>query len=225
MLPQSFPLQLYAAAVPSADEIRRKAAEVVARPEFELESGASRESLNLWLQIIRWVLKPLRWFFDALDGLPDPLRWVIVIGLTLLLAALCIHIIWSFIGAVRGGPPIRLRRAGPERTASPEELEAAADARASEGDLIGAIRCLFRACLLRLERSEEKPFRRGVTNREILRRYRSSPLFEPLSRIVELIDTRWYGLDPCLDSDLESCRAEHARVRALVERRVHAPRP
>ncbi len=227
MLPHSITLQsLAAAALPPADDIRRKAAEVIARPEFKLESGNNRDSLPLWLTIVEWLLKPFRWLYNLLEGLPNPLRWLIVIGLTLLLLALCAHLIWSFLTAVRGGPSIRFKRAAPERTtASPEELEAAADRLAAEGDLIGSIRCLFRACLLRLERSEEKPFRRGITNREVLRRYRSSPLFEPLCRMVDLIDTRWYGLDPCLETDLEICRAEHARVRALVERRAHATRP
>lgn len=223
-MPMSFRRLPMLAALPDADAIRRKAAEVVARPEFELDSGIDAEQLNLWWRILMWLLTPVRWFFELLGDLPESLRWLVVIGLLSVLLALVGHIIWTFVRAIQGTPMKRFGSINRDRFASPEELEASAEGRAAEGDLIGAIRCLFRACLLRIERAEEKPFRRGITNREILRRYRTSPLFEPLSRLVETIDTRWYGHAPCEEGDYLDCRTEHARIRSLVERQAHAVR-
>lgn len=213
------------AALPAGDQIRRKAEEVLARPDYDLKGGLDRETVSLLFRIIMWVLTPIRWLLERMEGLPWPLRWVIIAILFALLIALVTHIIWTFIRAVRG---TSLRRAGGavlrERAIAPQELETEADQLASRGNLIGAIRLLFRASLRRIELMEEKPFRRGITNREILRRYRSTPLRAPLGRLVDTIDACWYGETVCQPSDLETSRADYAAIRTHLERGRHAVR-
>jgi hypothetical protein len=74
----------------------------VARPEFQLDTDRDRESLSVFLRILLWLLKPIRWLLQLLEGLPGPLWWMVVIGLSATAAALIVHIVWSFIHAVRG---------------------------------------------------------------------------------------------------------------------------
>lgn len=211
------------AVLPSSEAIRRKAQEVVARPDYNLETAVDERAFYWWLEVLRWLLTPLRLLFRALEGLPEVLRWLIVSVLVLLCLALIAHIVWTFVAAF-SGTPTRLRRQGepgkPE--ADPEQLEREAETISAGGDYIQAIRLLFRASLLRLERSEKRKFRPGFTNRELLNRYRTSPMFHPLKYFVETIDAKWYGLEPCLATDYTTCREEHTRLRALIPQQAHA---
>jgi hypothetical protein len=209
--------------VPDAPAIRGKAGEVVARPEFQLDVQADPESLNLWVRMLRWILTELRRLFAFMQSLPGPLWWAIVIGLCVVLIALITHIIWSFATSIRGKARRRFTADGDDLP-DPEELERLAGRSELLGDYIGAVRYLFRASLLRIERSEEKPIRRGITNRELLSRYKTSPLFEPLKRFVATIDAKWYGHEECMAEDIQNCRMEYSRICGLVERQPHAVR-
>jgi hypothetical protein len=175
------------------------------------------------LQFLRWILKPFEWLFNALDGLPDAIRWLVVVGLALLLLLLLGHIVWTFIVAIRRAP-VRSRRLNAERDRAidPADLEREAETRGARGDYIEAIRLLFRAAVLRLQRAEKRPFRPGFTNRELLRRYQSSPLFDPLKGFVETIDAKWYGLQPCNPEDYAVSRVRHIELRKLIEERSDA---
>lgn len=217
--------RLLLAALPAGDQIRRKAEEVLARPEYDLKGGLDRETVSLVLRIILWILSPIRWLLEKMEGLPWPLRWMVVVLLVVVVLALIAHIIWTFAHALRGtGPRGKGAALIRERPVVPQELEAEADLLASRGNLIGAIRLLFRASLRRIELMEEKPFRRGITNREILRRYRSTPLRAPLGRLVDTIDACWYGETVCRPGDLETSRADYAAIRTHLERGRHAVR-
>jgi hypothetical protein len=212
------------AAFADPEAIRRKAAEVVSRPEFDLSPASEQPPINWGLRILFWVLKPFFWFLEQLGDIGLPLKILIVTVLVLVLVALVVHIVYTLTKAIRG--PTRVRReVVAEPPPSPEALEAAARQRAGSGDFIGAIRALFKAALVRIEATEKKPFRRGITNREILKRYKTSRLFEPMSRFVDLIDTRWYGEIPCERIDFVTCETEYGRIRDVLEGRSNAVRP
>jgi hypothetical protein len=215
---------LGSAALPPAESIRDKAAEVVSREYYEIEVAPPSSGPPLLFVIIEWLLTPFIWLFEALEGMPDFLRWIIVVGLALLCLGLIIHIIYSFVVAIRG-PSRRSRAAfklGESRDVPPEDLECEAERARSAGDYIGAIRLLLRAALRRIEVAEDRKFRPGLTNRELLRRYRSSPIFPALERMIETIDLKWYGGQTCLAQDYVACQAEHERIRQAVERVRHA---
>jgi hypothetical protein len=203
----------------SDDEIRQKIEEVVGRPEFQLDSAIDPDAIGLWFRLLLWMLRPIIWLFEALDGLPNALRWVIVVVLMMVLVMLIAHIIWSFVAAVRGTPRRAVAGLVKAPDVMPEDLEQAAEEAVGAGDYITAARVLFLASLLRVERAEKKTLRRGVTNRELLRRYRNSPLFEPLARFVEIIEMKWYGHAVCDASDYEGCRAQYAQIIDVLERR------
>jgi hypothetical protein len=206
------------ATLPPPDEIRQTAAEVVSRKYYDLGERALDDSPPLWWTILRWLIKPFEWLFQSMEGWPDFLRWTIVILAFILLLALLAHIVYSFAMAIRG--PAARRRAtytSSDVEIDPASLEQEADQAGKGGDYIGAIRLLFRAALRRIEVAEKKRLRPGFTNRELLRRYRSTPLFDSLEQFVETIDQKWYGGGTCLEKDFLTCRGEHARIREYVQ--------
>lgn len=210
------------AGLPDGEAIRRKAAEVLARRDFQLDADRDDQSLSILARLGIWLLKMMAWFAKLLDGLPSPLWWLVVIGLVVTLIALCAHIVWTFIVAIKGGSKRRTHLLTSDDRRVPEEFERAADQAERDGDYIGAIRLRFRAGILRIELAENRPLRRGITNHELLRRYRSSPFFEPLQWFVQTIDSKWYGHGECQPDDCFTCRSEYDRICQLANRRAHA---
>jgi hypothetical protein len=202
--------------LPSPETIRQKAEEVVARPDYQLDTQLDPESLGLWIRLLLWLLTPLRWLFRSMEGMPDFLRWIVVITLTIILVLLLAHIVWTFIRAVRGTPRRRFVQQSRGQEQTVEHWEQEARNAASCGDFILAVRYLFLASLRRIERAEKRKLRRGITNRELIRRYRASPLCEPLNCMVETIELKWYGHETCRETDFERCREEYARVCRLI---------
>ena len=207
--------------VPEA--VRKKAQEIVARPEYQLDQGLDDESEALWLTVLSWILKPFIWLFESLDGLPMAFRLMVVILLSVLLVVLIVHMFWSLAAAMRGTKPdVLAGMQQRQRELDPRELERYAETAAAEGHYLEAIRHLFRAALIRIEQSEKQKFRVGITNREVLRRYRKTPLLPPLSELVDLVDRKWYGKEDCDNSDYELCQSRHATVCDVLQRRRHA---
>jgi hypothetical protein len=210
-------------ALPPPDAIRRAAEEVVTRPYYRLGIGGGEDGEPFMLQVLRWILKPFRWLFDSMEGLPDILRWGIVILCAVLCAAIISHIVYTLLVAIRGP----LQRSGARydsevRDVDPLDLEQQAELISRTGDYIGAIRLLFRAALRRIELAEKRKLRPGFTNRELLNRYRASPLQSSLARFVETIELKWYGNFPCEQADYVACRDEHGRIRQHIDRREPA---
>lgn len=204
-------------ALPPPDVIRKTAEEVVSRPYFELDSTARRDSTPFVLELIRWILAPFRWLFESLEGLPEFVRWLVVVVTVVICIALTAHIIYTLIVAIRG-PTARHRRQFEQEAAEvdPLELERQAESVGKQGDYIGAIRLLFRSALRRIELAERNRFRPGFTNRELLRRYRMTPLYGSLERFVDTIEMKWYGNIPCEQIDYQSCRSAHVRICEFV---------
>jgi hypothetical protein len=214
-----------AAPLPDPETIRRAAEEVLRRRDYQLDPQPESGSILLeWLlRFFHWILTPFEWLLNALAGLPAWLRWPIAVGLAALLVLLVLHIAYTIVSAVRGPRQKRgLAAADPRAPRDPAALERQAAEAVSRGDFITAIRLLFVACLLRLERAEKRAVGAGTTNREHLRRHRDSPVFEPLKLFVEIIDTRWYGRGVCGLEEFEVCRAAHAQIRDFAQEPPHA---
>ncbi len=207
-------------------QLREKVSEVLARPEYaQADHESSTAMLEFWQRVLEWVLVPIRWLFEMTEGLPEVIRWLVVGGLTLLLVVLVIHIVWTFHRALTGASMARREVAldiDEHTHRQPEEVEILAQQIAADGDLIGAVRLLLVATLLRLEQREERPFRRGMTNRQHLRRYRNSNVFEPLQTLVRTIELKWFGDEVCEQTDYETCRRAHGTLCTLLAGGVHA---
>jgi hypothetical protein len=205
--------QLAAFSPPPSETIRQTSREVIGRPYFDLTSRRAAEGEPFIVHFVRWLLKPFIWLYDQMEGMPEALRWIIVAICVVVCLALIAHLIYTLAMAIRG-PAARRRFANhtAQQQADPQDFERQAKIAQQNRDYISGIRLLFRAALRRLEEFEDRKFRPGITNRELLRRYRSTPLAESLTRFVNTIDAKWYGQDPCEQSDFIACQDEHGRI-------------
>lgn len=206
------------ASLKSPETIRQTAAEVVSRPDYQLDRGLDADSQAFWLTLLSWILKPIVWIFQSLHGLPSVLQIIVVVILVVILVALIAHITWSFVNAIKGSKVDRLAGAhSRERSVDPRHLERSAALAAADGQYVEAVRFLFKAALIRIEQSEEKKLRVGITNRELVRRYQKSPLSGPLSQITDLIDRKWYGTESCESTDYEVCQSQHVSICTILQ--------
>lgn len=201
--------------LPAADEIRDTARLVLERPEFEVESAppGGVELLQFLEWLIRLLLKPFVWLFNAMEGFPDPLRWLIVIALFILLVGLIGHIFYTLFSVLRPvSRTTKLDDVVARREMSAADFEKLADEAAAERDYIGAIRCLFRAALASLQHREQRRLRPGITNREVLAKLRDARLIEAVRLLVETIDAGWYGRQPCGEGEYRRCREAYQQI-------------
>lgn len=203
------------ATLPDAETIRRTATEVIQRPDYLLEPESRVDELLLSLvrRAIDLFMWAFQWLFRLVEGLPEWLQWIIIGGLILILIAIGAHFIytvWSLLASAkrRRGVTVTL----PAVVLDPANLERQSAEAAVRGDCSLAVRLLFRACLLRLEQAESRKLRGGTTNREVLRRHRHAPVYEPMKVFVEIIETKWYGMGECSSADYETCRLAHAEL-------------
>lgn len=206
-------LSFAATKLPSPDAIRKSAQEVISRPYYDLEQTSSQDSSPLLLDLLRWIFTPFRWLYHALEGLPEFVRWFIVVAALFVCILLIAHIMYTLVAAIR--EPARRKDLKYRSTKSeeyPADLERQAESRVADGDFMGGIRLLFRAALRRIELAEMKRFRPGVTNHELLKRYRTTPLSTSLAKFVDTIELKWYGNGHCEHTDYLACREEHERI-------------
>ena len=205
--------------VPSADEIRRTAAEILQRPEYQLDSDSAEQSAvdSLLIRALRWLLDAFIGLAESLSILPGVLRYPVAALLCIALAFLIYRLVRALVGTARlsgrDDDAVRTRSA---RTVPPEELEELAAAAQRNGRSVEAVRWLLRASMLRLELAEKRKPRPGTTNRELLRRYRSTPLQAPLKTLVDTIDLHWYGDRPAEPDDFERCNDSYKQLRQVV---------
>jgi len=207
---------------PSAETIRARAAEVLARDGYDLEvHGRERSWLrHLFDTLLDGLLAPLRWIYDLTEGLPGVFRWLIILALVGLLGLIVWHMLWTIMRAIQGdGGHLKSSAIGNRRQIDPEELEQEAEAAGRRGDYVTAVRRLFRAAVVRLERSEKRALRPGTTNRGLLRRYGDRPtLGGALRLLADMVDRKWYGDEPCSEAEYAACRTAHRDVREVLER-------
>lgn len=194
-------------ALPPPDAIREAARKIVARPEFEIESPSQLpfDLLHLIGRILRAIFGPFQRFADSVFDFSPLLGWLMIVGIVLIVVALMTHIVYTFRVALAQRVETISGLSKSRRTMDPARLEADAEMAAARGDFIGAVRLVFRSCLVRLEAAEERALRLGLTNRELLRCYQSTSLAEALRIFVDTIDAKWYGHALCDAGDYEAC--------------------
>ena len=209
-------------AVAPPETIRDATEKVLASDEYRLD--LEEHALNpLWqrlLEMLRSVLEFIAKLFSFLDGLPQLLRWIIICALLVMLVLLIWHIIYSIMSAMgtAGHRRAKLRELLEHRD-DPRLWEQQSEQLAETGSFVEASRLLLRASLFRLEDFFDRPFRRATTNREYLRKYRQLPVLDAVRQLVETIDRKWYGEEPCDRQDYEECRESHSRILELVRQR------
>lgn len=196
--------------LPSPEAIRQTATEVLQRPDYVLQPGAD---LSFIVRFLQSLISALQRAFDSLYQVSPALAFATFIILSLVGLLLVVHVIYTLRTVLAG--PRRIAGAtgmGEETVELPAAWEQTARQSATQGDYLGAIRCLLRASLLHLEAARKKPLQRGQTNREYLRRFRSTPAFEPLRCLVEVVDLKWYGGAPCSKDDYDAGAQAYAQL-------------
>jgi hypothetical protein len=95
------------------------------------------------------------------------------------------------------------------------QLWAEADARARDGDYLGAVRTLYLAVLAMLHQARLIRYERTRTNGEYADQLRRrGPLYRPFLGLTGLFEVKWYGERACQPQDYQTCRelAEELRV-------------
>jgi hypothetical protein len=210
--------------LPDAQIVRQTAREVLARPEYRLDAAPDfSDAIAAFWDLVRRVLDLLHSLFDRLYDMSPLLAYGLTLALIISLVLLVGHMSWTVMTVVRGDRrSLDLLAEATRRKVDPAQLAHEADDAGARGNYILGVRLLYRACLAQLEQAEEKPFRPGATNREHLNRYRSTPLYDGLNRLVSMIDLKWYGDEPCLASDFAECRDAYERISSLSRGRAHA---
>jgi hypothetical protein len=176
------------AASPDAETIRRKAAEVFSRPEFNPD--------NSWLDFGKWLASFFRWLANL--GVTAPfIYWSLLIACVILFLLLLAYIVRTL---VRSATMTALGRDGLSRS---ERLRRSAEhfAQAGEcarlGDYTEAIRHLFLALVFRFDEAGRVVLRPGATNREYLNMLDEQlPERRDLREFVDFLDEFWYGQRP-----------------------------
>ena len=211
---------------PSPEALRDAATRIVSGSDYQLDKSRSESdwTLELLIEIVNWILTPIQWLLELTEGLPDVLRWLIIVGLLVLVVVLVWHMIRTFLVAMRG--PTRASHAGyteRQRGFSAEELERFANEAGQLGNHIEAIRFLFRASVTRLEDSSKQKHRPGATNRDLLKRFSQWPeVATSIRYFVEVIDRKWYGDEFCSEFDYERSQTEYQSVCGFLRERGHA---
>jgi hypothetical protein len=209
-------------ALPPPEEIRHQVGEILQNPKFSLESPP-----NDWWEKIKHVLgsilDPVLSVLEALFQFSPVLYYLLVVVLAVLAGLLIFHIIYTIRRALqpRAALPLDLSP-GAKVVFTPEEWEQRARLAIQQGDFLEAVRCLFQGSLQQLREVDRRRVGRGRTNREILRRFRETPVFEPLARFVETLDWKYYGHDPCTEADVRECLSAYEEIRQASRRALHA---
>ncbi|MGE3316164.1 MAG: DUF4129 domain-containing protein [Planctomycetaceae bacterium] len=212
---------------PDPESVRRTAEEVLSRPYYQLDAppDISDTWLNQLFEVFFRMLRAVARFFGSLWDISPILAWLVAAFLTISLALLLAHILWTIWQAFHPKQSAELSSLeDSRRKVDPSELARQAAEAELRGDHILGVRLLYKAALGQIERFEGKPFRPGTTNREHLRRYHSSPLHGWLTRFVTTIDDKWYGYEPCHSDDFAACREAYEQVCLLAVRREDAQR-
>ncbi len=211
----------------SSDSIQQATEQVLASKDYHLkvEENSLQPFWERLLEMLFSVFGFIANLFSFLDGLPQFLRWVIIFALFAVLILLVGHILYSIFSALRPGKNHLAKSFNiPERRDDPRLWENEATELAGVGKYIEAARLLLRASLFRLENSLDRPFRRATTNREYLRKYRKLSILEEVKQLVETIDRKWYGEEPCDQNDYEQCRLSHRTISEAIQNRHSAHR-
>ncbi|MDI9641090.1 DUF4129 domain-containing protein [Kamptonema cortianum] len=192
-----------------------------ARPEKIQSNSKESSEPNLWDRIGEWIAEQLSRIFnrrppaELQGGLPNlvtPLMWVII-GIAIIAFAILVA---KFFG-LNSGKKAKKKVGGlldedePDRTADEWILQA--DRLEAEGKFREAVRCLYLACLARLNQSGILQFIRRETNWEHLQRFESRRLdgvdFD-LRTATQLFDVVYYGNHSRGQEDVEVMRKHYA---------------
>jgi len=199
-------------------EARAQVDEVLARPEFrEFADARGKAIQEFFSRLLEWLFRPRDREPSQqipMFHLPLPGGWFFMLIGGVLVVAVIGYLLFTRLrtgssvpsGAVAAIAPTDLR----ERP--PEEFLDDASVLAQKGRLREALRALYLATLVALDRRRLITFDPHRTNWQYLRqmpRGEARTLFADFTRIF---DHKWYGAEPTTQADYEACRALATRI-------------
>lgn len=206
----------------NVQDASQTAQEILSRPEFR-DAGVAKSR--------NWLSDAFENFFEALfefisglfrapefTGAPPMLSippWTTSAVWVILILAVIAFLVWA-LSKISWGAAAKLRKKSvgglldedePDRTA--DEWLTRADELAAEGRHREAVRCLYLACLVRVDEAGVARFRRGETNWEHLYRINNSrlkPEALDFKTPTQRFDLVWYGYQGKGQSDVDEFR-------------------
>lgn len=206
---------------PADEAVREKVHRILEQPEFREFDDGSRGGHHVddWLgRLLEWLVRWLRAHpnDDTSIGpaIPLPPVWLFVT-----LAVLLVVVVAAYLLAAR----IREKRAadgGPGapaasldvREKAPDVLLDEASALAARGELRLALRSLYLATLVALDRRRLIDFDPHRTNWQYLRKMPRGPARDLFTDFTRLFDHKWYGDEPVSPIEYETARTLAVRI-------------
>jgi len=205
---------------PADDHVRERVSEILERPEFrEFDDGTHRSTHSDFMtRILEWLR---RWLEDhhestgvAGPSLPLPPMQIFV-ALAILFAVLLIgYLIATRLQERRAttADPNAPAAALDVREKPPDALLDEASALAARGELRLALRSLYLATLVALDRRRLIDFDPHRTNWHYLRKMPRGDAKELFAEFTALFDRKWYGDEPVTPPEYEAARTLAVRI-------------
>ena len=158
-------------ALPSDPELRERAAEILARGEYQQYRNDERAWIDFYGQLYDWYSA----VWDRLQALQSEsplLYWTILAGLFGLAVLLLVHVVWTVRIALRAGAP----ESDPVDTPRERDLRGEAERLAAAGHFLEAARRYQLACLELLIARGDLELRRSDPNSTLRQRLTASAL-------------------------------------------------
>jgi len=209
---------------PPPDEIRRVVEEVLLRPHYAEKTSKVGGMLNDYFRSIAEYIEeffaPFASAFDRSYKFAFSLRedspilfWALMGGLSLLLVFIVFRFGFVFYKAIKARHLDRSLSGTlfSSKVVTPEQLEGEASQAGEEGELILALRLLFMAGVMRLEKASDNFYKPALTNAEYLRRFEKTKAEKPLTFLAHILN-RWYAGDACDQALYEKGLVAHKRL-------------
>jgi hypothetical protein len=200
---------------PSAEdvEVDRTVGDILARREFEEFSDQRGEGLrDLVERLVEWLFRPDEDAsgFEAPQlgafALPGATFFLVAGGLLLLAVG-----VYVYVTRRRDRDALRKTEEAPSsgdpRDRAPASFLDEAARLAEAGDLREALRALYLATLVALDRRRLIAFDPHLTNWQYLRQMPRGDAREAFTHFTRLFDFKWYGREVTSREDYERCRA------------------
>jgi hypothetical protein len=206
------------------DAVRQTVRQILSQPEFA--EFTESDTRSFW-EAIRRLVKALVDMFEPDEkkitrrdarpfSLPLPSAWVLMV---LLLLALGLVLAYVLSGRKPTPDTPDSGDAAPEQAAAIDPREQAPSVHleraarlAREGDYRRALRALYLATLIALDRRRLISFEPNFTNRMYVRRMPRGETRRLFSELTRTFDHKWYGDEPTSESEYHRCGELAARI-------------
>lgn len=199
-------------------EVRGKVDDVLARPEFREFADARGKAIQEFLsKLLEWLFRPRepeRVPQIPMFNVPLPGGWFfMLIGAGLILAVIAYLLLTRLrMTTSATGSAVAAISSTDLRERPPEEFLDDAGTLAEKGQLREALRALYLATLVALDRRRLITFDPHRTNWQYLRQMPRSEARTLFADFTRIFDHKWYGAEPTTRADYDACRALATRI-------------